>query len=155
MKKGKLVLLIVLAFVAFACAFLIFSSSALSSDMSHAISKKVAELIVPYVNSGHDWQDRAIADNIVRKCAHFAEYFALSCLFFCFALCFGKKTKKILCAVFAALLLLIPVTDEALQLLSDRTSSPLDIGIDLAGAAAGALIVFGVSAMLKKLKNKQ
>ena len=151
MLKTSLSLLLI---IIKSCLCFIFLNSAKSSESSHDISKRFAELILPYVNVGQEWENRAAADNIVRKCAHFAEYFSLSVILFSVALLLGDKARRVLLVVFCIALLIIPIVDESLQLLSDRTSSALDIGIDIAGSAVGALMAFLVSKIIKKSHRK-
>lgn len=84
-----------------------------------------------------------VTDHLVRKMAHFTEYFVLGMEMFGMVSFFSKSRWRVLKSVeyafFAAFI------DESIQILSRRGSMISDVWLDTAGAAAGVLLVKLVS----------
>jgi VanZ family protein len=127
------VVLMLIATLAF-----IWGNSLESVQESGAKSGNVFRIVKPllerFVGKGN------APDHIVRKLAHFVEYSALGCEL---ALPVILRRKVCIQAVVNCLSagLAAAVTDEALQLLSDRGSQVSDVLLDLGGAAAGTAFI--------------
>lgn len=128
----------------------VFSNSLKSKKASAAQSAPLQELVTPPIKSmGVNNADR-VAELVVRKSAHMAEFFVLT-LLCCFVFCFlGKKPKTVLglSAIFATVTACI---DETLQIFSQRGAAVTDVFIDLIG------VVLAISAFFTfyKIKNKR
>jgi VanZ family protein len=105
-----------------------------SGVKSGNVFRIVKPLLERFVGKGN------ATDHIVRKLAHFVEYSALGCEL---ALLVILRRKVCIQAVVNCLSagLAAAVTDEALQLLSDRGSQISDVLLDLGGAAAGTAFI--------------
>lgn len=132
----------------------IFHNSLQSPDESNARSDKitgVAESIIDFVFG----EDNDIDTNyIVRKTAHFIEFFVLG---ICFAgLCmvvkfyYGKDWMPY--SFFSVLL--VAVMDEYIQSFTGRTSSVSDVWIDLAGALCGIFAAIVLRRVYVSAKEK-
>ena len=129
----------------------IFSQSLFDAPSSTEESSWVLETVKPifelFVGKGN------VTENLVRKCAHFAEFAVLGALTAALASLFG--TRRHLRYVFALLCCLATaVADESIQLVSDgRSAEVRDVLIDLAGAAAGVGAAIVLLILIKKFKG--
>ncbi len=113
---------------------LIWGQSCLSADLSRLESKGIFDLIRPLL-AFFLGEDR-VTHNLVRKLAHFTEFFLLGCLI---SLLLPMDWKRrLLCCGFC---LLAAFLDETIQVFSDRGDQVVDVWLDFAGAAAGILLV--------------
>lgn len=117
----------------------IFFQSALSADVSSTQSNSVLEILK------HFWPE--LNHTLLRRLAHFAEYFVLGCctlgMFFNTE---GFKFSKpmLFC-------LLTATADETLQIyVAGRSSEIFDVWMDFGGALVGALLFWGILALRKK-----
>ena len=141
MKKNFL-LIIVLYYT-----FIIFSFSAqpanLSSSESKGIVEKIYEILFAWGNSPPIIEKDdfiKIVEPIIRKCAHFANFFILAIFMCMYVRCFKKATLFSFSTVLL-ICLLVAVCDEFHQLFVDgRAGRGIDVIIDLNGAALGNLI---------------
>lgn len=101
----------------------------------------VLQLLYPVLTSF--LKPELVTDHLVRKMAHFTEYFVLGMEMFGLVSFFSKNRwivlKSVEYAFFAAFI------DESIQILSHRGSMISDVWLDTAGAAAGVLLVKLVS----------
>ncbi len=112
---------------------LIWGQSCLPSDLSRLESKGIFDLIRP-VLAFFLGEDR-VTHNLVRKLAHFTEFFFLGCLI---ALLLPMDWKRrLLCC---GLCLLAAFLDETIQVFSDRGDQVVDVWLDFSGAAVGILL---------------
>lgn len=137
--------LLVVLFIAF-----IFSNSLESREVSASKSSGLLKEINEFLeNIGFSI---VIKESIIRKCAHFAEFFILGTLLFGL-LCMYKKVQKsnlIYTSFFACI---IAMTDETIQFFSNRGSMLLDVWLDFL-ASSCAIAFFGVIYSIhKKRKN--
>lgn len=81
-----------------------------------------------------------ITEHVVRKAAHFIEYFGLGCLLIVTVRMYTPRpVKHIFMELF--ILLAVPVTDECIQLhIPNRAGSVQDVALDFCGAAAGLIL---------------
>jgi VanZ family protein len=125
----------------------IFAFSLQSGDESIVSSNIILDLLAMILPILKDPDYLNIAVLIIRKTAHFTEYFILA-YFYTKASSETKQDKIILLGY------LIPIIDEGIQLFSPgRASSPVDMLIDMSGYLSG-LIVFGSFKILVKIIKK-
>lgn len=87
----------------------------------------------------------------VRKAAHFCEFGLLGCeLMLLLGLGSGVRLQSLSNAAFAALL--TAVTDETIQIFSERGSQVQDVVLDFSGALTGILFV-SLLILIQKRKN--
>ena len=115
----------------------IFHNSLQSPDESNARSDKitgVAESIIDFILGADNEID---VNYIVRKTAHFLEFFVLGvcCAGLCMVIQFYYGKDWMPYSFFSVLL--VAVMDEYIQSFTGRTSSVSDVWIDLAGALCG------------------
>jgi VanZ family protein len=149
MKTNKLIAAILLSLV-IAVAAIIFILSSQTGDVSNDVSQGVTDAFVD-----GDKQPGFSLHRLIRKCAHMAEYAALSFLLCAFIVYVWRSApfyRTALIAWFIATL--YGVSDEIHQLFVPGRSGALkDVLIDAAGAAIGvlALAVFlGIVRIWKK-----
>lgn len=89
---------------------------------------------------------------LVRKGAHFAEFFILGLLLFWDFLLLWRRAFLLPCLCG----LLIAATDELLQrLIPERSGEVKDALLDFSGVIAACLIAWGISVLLEKRRNKR
>jgi VanZ family protein len=94
---------------------------------------------------GNDLPDFGSFDFDIKKAGHMAGYAILAATF-ARALSFSSPISKRIVALSVFMACLYAITDEFHQLYTPgRSSSPIDVGIDTAGAILGALIWSRVS----------
>jgi VanZ family protein len=152
MKTNKLIAAILLSLV-IAVAAIIFILSSQTGDVSNDVSQGVTDDFLSFVDG--DKQPGFSLHRLIRKCAHMAEYAALSFLLCAFIVYVWRSApfyRTALIAWFIATL--YGVSDEIHQLFVPGRSGALkDVLIDSAGAAIGvlALAVFlGIVRIWKK-----
>lgn len=144
----------VLLFIAIALtSAVIWSQSVKSVEASAAESSRVTEFVRPVlekiVGEGN------VTDHLIRKAAHFFEFFALGCELFCLTLALGLAGRRLLAAAFYALL--AALTDETIQIFAERGSLVSDVWVDFAGALCGMLAVslFYLLVLLIKTRKRR
>ena len=162
MSRGRIAAAIVLLLLTAATVAFIFSNSAELPEVSNAKSDKVIEIIeekLPElkeaaVNAAGGGE--AAFSKLVRKSAHFFEFFILGCelaglSLLVFSRPFGRLSEP---AFFA---LLIAVTDEYIQGFFGRTDSVDDVILDFVGSLFGILLVLLITLTVRffavKAKN--
>ncbi len=141
----------------------IYSNSLVSRDDSAGQSSEIVHLTKPIV----DPEDKIPYDTFqhyVRKSAHFCEYFLLGFEFFALlAVISGNLSRFTMSKIFLAVLfpLLAALSDETLQVFSDRGSGVVDVWLDFFGALSGYavcalvfLIFYSFSARMRSFKKK-
>ncbi len=87
-----------------------------------------------------------VSDFIVRKAAHFTEYFLLGFLLSATLRSWGRPVPGTLQAL---LLLVVPFVDETIQLfVPGRSGQVSDMWLDLAGGWSGAILCCGIMAVI-------
>lgn len=96
-----------------------------------------------------------ITEHLIRKLAHFAEYALLGMLLWkCFQ-SYRLQWKTWILAQ-AWMTMLIPLTDETLQLFTKGRSGQIsDVWLDISGMAAGSLFVIGCWYLLYRKRDGQ
>ena len=126
---------------------LIFGFSLQSGDDSIITSNIVLDLLAMILPALKDPAHLSLVVLIIRKTAHFTEYFILG-YFYTKAYHETKRPEIVYLGYF------IPILDEGLQLFSPgRASSPVDMLIDLSGYLI-ALVIFGSFSLLFKRFKK-
>ena len=127
---------------------LIWAHSFMPADMSADESGLIVKLISDIFHiTGSN------TDHIVRKCAHFSEYFVLGILV---AIDCALYLKKIFCLFPVFCGLLTPQIDETIQLFSPGRSGELfDVWLDFSGYMTGLIFVGVIYCVLKKSGIKQ
>ena len=127
-------ILIVLCFIWF--------NSALSRPVSKAGSQGLLRQLSPVLD--FLFGEGRITDHILRKTAHFLEFFILGLgLRALFLLLRQRGAQGTVNSLFCGLL--AAVADESIQLLSGRGAQVQDILLDFSGVLAGALLLWGIS----------
>lgn len=155
MKKSDVTYLIlrivfIIASVAMICW--IFSNSLANGEESTQQSTEVKE-VVDTTLSAVSGKPVDVPMLIIRKLAHFTEYFILGvCLYLAF---YFFRTRKIFILIPCAVGGIIPIIDENIQLTSEgRTFAVTDMLIDMGGAACGIAATLGICALIVYIYNK-
>ena len=127
------------------CLIFIFGNSLLDSENS--MSKSLVILQKLGFNLSDDAEVIFLYQCIIRKCAHFTEFFALGLLLMAL---FGNHLWSPAAAM--AIAAAAAFADEGLQLLSDRGNSLQDVALDSAGAASAILLCFLSFLLVRLLK---
>ena len=156
-KNKKKILALLLALAILGTLAFIFSNSLKSSDDSSDQSSEITEAVKPIVDPS-DKIPFNLFEHHIRKLAHFTEFCLLGFeLFLLLSLfCDGYKgitLSKYISTVF--LTLVFALTDETIQILSDRGSSVTDVWIDFSGALTGTLISLALLAFCRFISVKK
>ena len=122
----------------------IWGNSLVPADGSSAMSGGVLEAIQSALTALFGASPEWLTEHVVRKCAHFTEYFALGLVSTNLVRGYLGKKPGLAGKLWPQLLLVvpIPIIDETIQLFSDGRSGQLtDVLLDLAGSVL-ALLVF-------------
>ena len=112
----------------------IWAQSLLPADLSRQESGRILALITPFLEFFLGKEN--VTHLVVRKLAHFTEFFVLGCLI---ALLLPLDWKnRLFCCGFC---LLSALLDETIQVFSDRGDQITDVWLDFFGAAAGILVI--------------
>ncbi|MBR4343074.1 MAG: VanZ family protein [Lachnospiraceae bacterium] len=127
------------------------SESTVSSDIVVEMIKPIDELEQGY-RSENGWTYVELS-TVVRKLAHVVEYAALSFQLMCILLLKKKGSIKV---SFNCLfgIVLVALTDETIQLFSDRGSEIRDVWIDMAGAVLGVAVAHAIGYLVRRKLKK-
>lgn len=94
-----------------------------------------------------------LTSHLVRKIAHFVEFFILGAELTCYRMC-GRKLGRqditgVLCTVFA-----VAFADETIQIFSARGPAIADVWLDVLGGAVAMLVVFAIHYLALALRKK-
>ncbi len=137
MKRKLLIVLLV-----FLLAF-IWGHSCMPVAASEGESSAVLELLRPLLEPVFGRENVTV--HLVRKLAHFTEFFCLGCVL---ALLLPFRGRGQLLA--AALALLTGLVDETIQLFSGRGSAVSDVWLDFSGAAAAIALLALARLLLRR-----
>ena len=137
MKKGRITVLLV--FILVQTAF-IWTNSVLSQESSGQMSGELTSLIKDMLGLRERVSDEFL-HHIIRKTAHFTEFFILGVLYTMIRACLPVKIRSSLLIFPAFETLATAVTDEFIQLFTNRGSSVSDVVLDFCGALC-AIIIF-------------
>lgn len=152
-NKKRWVLRLVLSLLSIFAIGIIFYQSSLPADESMQESGRLLAWINSVLGAIHP--SLVLDQFIVRKAAHFTEYFCLGCLLFgTFYAYLSKRLRALLCALSAGLI--VAVCDEMIQTVSEGRSCELrDIMIDCSGVLCGALIILFIISLVLSHKRKR
>lgn len=140
-KDKALAVLLILAMIG--TLIFIFSNSLKNKEDSSEQSSEIAQIVKPIVDPENK-VPRDIFEHYVRKCAHFSEFALLGFEMILLLYALSKRSlKKIPFSYFVCALLAISLctlSDETIQLFSERGSSVTDVWIDISGGIAGGAI---------------
>ena len=142
MRRKTLIVLIILVL-----AF-IWGNSCLPVSFSQQESGFVYDLLRPLLEPL--FGEGFVSHNLVRKLAHFLEFFALGALV---SLLFPRQWRKL--PLSANLCLLAALPDETIQIFSDRGDQVPDVWLDFGGAITGILLLFLLRGLLSGKGKKQ
>ena len=136
----------------------IFGNSTLDGPSSMAVSTKAEQAIEKVVGKDIENDPYEVAmygktfNAFLRKCAHAAEFFSLSVLSY---ICFRPLKGAVRPLSLALMGVGVPFLDESLQLLFERSGLVKDIWIDIAGYAAGTVLMVIIELIYNLIKNKR
>lgn len=134
--RNRVILLILLG----CCVAFIWGQSLQNGLTSNEISGAVVDGVKEATNI-HDTGLQSIANFLIRKCAHFTEFFVFGAVVRC--LIPAGTAQAVWKRLF--IVLLMPCSDEGLQLIvSGRTSMVRDVWIDFCGAVVGMIAITAV-----------
>ena len=137
MKKGRITVLLV--FILVQTAF-IWTNSVLSQESSGQMSGELTGFIKDMLGLRERVSDEFL-HHIIRKTAHFTEFFILGALYTMIRACLPVKIRSSLLIFPAFATLATAVTDEFIQSFTNRGSSVSDVVLDFCGALC-AIIIF-------------
>lgn len=123
--------------------FVIFSFSLQNGSISSLQSGVITKYIHSLLSNININLELKLLSLIIRKLAHFTEFFILGCLVRKSSLDLNRK--DLLLYIF-----LIPILDEFIQsFIPDRVMSVIDMGIDSLGILSGIIIITLIHTLLK------
>ncbi len=135
------------------CLFLlvlvfIWGQSCMPVTLSREESSRVLTFLKPFL----EWifGRGKVTHHLVRKLAHFAEYFVLGC---CLSALLPLHRRGRLLAL--GLGLLAALIDETIQIFSGRGDQISDVWLDFSGAAAGVLLLSLILWLIGKLRSQR
>ena len=137
MKKGRITVLLI--FILVQTAF-IWTNSVLSQESSGQMSGELTSLIKDMLGLRERVSDEFL-HHIIRKTAHFTEFFILGALYTMIRACLPVKIRSSLLIFPAFATLATAVMDEFIQSFTNRGSSVSDVVLDFCGALC-AIIIF-------------
>ena len=148
MTANKKIILSLLLVCLIVCTLFIWSNSLKNGEKSMAQSGQVTTALKPVLNAAR--VPVAARDRLVRKAAHFLEFFLLGVLW-----TLNLKLWKFPCPGAFGLLFsaVTAACDEGMQLLSDRSSRASDVLLDSSGAAAGILLLLASAAIVRRCRS--
>ncbi len=153
--KKRTVLRIALAVCIVGLTVFIFSNSLTVGTESAEQSGRIAEIVASLLDNIFGEGQRENLGKIVRKLAHFSEYFALSGVFAPFVLTFTKK--KCFAWISIPYCGTVAVCDEFIcqRITEGRGPSWTDVLIDVSGALCAVLLVLGILVIAEKRRKKK
>lgn len=147
MKARRTVLTVLMILV---IAF-IWGNSILSRETSLRISESVRAFIEHYINLGNI-DPHKNPTVLVRKTAHFSEFFVLGILSFLRGRMAGFGQPAVSAVVFCAA---VACLDETIQILSARGSMLRDAGIDVCGAISGIMVIWLLVSLFRLIRKRK
>ena len=154
MKTRNSVILVLFLLLSVLITVFVFGNSMKNSAASNADSDSFIALFEPLLER-LTWISDSDYSKVIRKTAHFVEFFALG-FFYGGVMCLliPKKGNLRFPAVLFVVLL-AAVTDEYIQSFTDRTSSVKDVLLDFSGALVGAVAVFWLFWQIRRVREKK
>ena len=140
MKRKKQVFWIVL--IVFYVGFIFHNSLTPAVESSKQSGSVLAAILTVLQAIGLDGS--MVTEHLVRKMAHFAEYYLLGVLLWNCLKTF-MMNSRLWTAIQLWLITVIPLTDETFQLFTEgRSGQVSDVWLDISGAVLGSLCMLGV-----------
>ena len=151
MKRRKTCLALLGLLILLTLGF-IWGNSLKSIPESQAVSLSLLDRLKPLLDAVFG-PDR-ITDHILRKTAHFCEFALLGAELRLLFLLMGQRgLQGLMNALFAGLA--AAVTDETIQIFSQRGSQVSDVVLDFSGVVTGALVISLAARLLRRRKEKR
>ena len=151
MKRRKTCLALLSLLILLTLGF-IWGNSLKSIPESQAVSLSLLDRLKPLLDAVFG-PDR-ITDHILRKTAHFCEFALLGAELRLLFLLLGQRgLQGLMNALFAGLA--AAVTDETIQIFSQRGSQVSDVVLDFSGVVTGALVISLAARLLRRRKEKR
>ncbi len=147
-SKRNIIAVILVLITAFVTCFILFNSF-LNFSSSHRLSGAVMKWLFGAKTN----QNGLTNDYCLRKAAHIIEYAALGCAAMGLTIFCRRQFNKNIVWFSCIGVALIAIIDEVVQSFSNRTSSGLDVLLDLCGVIIGFGLILAVTSVLKTLKN--
>lgn len=152
-RKLNIIHLIVWGVIALGILVFIFSNSLKDGPESMKQSNVIVEIVEAIVDPNHELEE-GLVSTVVRKAAHFTEFFMLGLSLRMMFIYVTRLTKKEIWVLPFFLCLLSAVTDEFIQSFTGRTSAVGDVLIDFSGSSLAILIVTAIM-LIAKAKTKK
>ena len=152
-QTGKVFRIIVFILTAFMIGFVFFRSS-MSAEASTVESESTLDFLINFFKSFGISVE--MSENIVRKLAHFAEFFVIGGLLMSCAYGFDslRPQRFGVRVLFAGML--TALIDETIQLFSEgRAGMIADVWIDMGGVVCGAALMLGFYTLLRRRRAKK
>ena len=149
--RRRIALLLLVAIVL--TSAVIWLQSVKSVEVSRKQSARITEIVRPVLEKVTG--KGSVTDHLVRKLAHFFEFFLLGCELLALSLVRGLTPQKLLNAAFYGLF--VGLADETIQILANRGSLVSDVWIDFAGTLCGmlaCLLLYLLALLIRKRKRK-
>ena len=136
------------------CTGFIFSNSLKNVEQSRKDSSVIVEIVEDVANKVIKQDAKKLNwDHIVRKSAHFIEFFVLGVLTVLLFLQTGmKRWMTVICALSYAVL--VASADEFIQSFSDRSACVTDVMIDMSGALSGICLILMLNYLIECYRRK-
>lgn len=125
-------------------------SVAESQQKSEAVLERFWFLLEGVVGKGN-------AEHLVRKLAHFFEFFALGIQMSALSFLYYSSKRSLYFSITLPLFcgLLAALTDETIQIVSARGSQVQDVWLDFSGVCVGTAVIFAVWVIRKKRRESR
>lgn len=152
MKKTH-IRFIIFAVLSILVLIFIFYNSTRTGEQSNETSLGLMDFILSIIDP-QGKLDTKIVHFVVRKAAHFAEFFAFGLCLCGMALAVLDDTERFYASFSLLVALLAAVIDELIQSFTSRTSSVKDVLLDFAGSFTGVIIAFLIGKIRRSHKAK-
>ncbi len=124
----------------------------ISGNLSDGLLGQILRIFCPQLMGSLSEAEFAVLHTVLRKCAHFTEFFILGILAFS---ALSANRMKLRFAVSAAFCALVASADETIQLfVPDRAGRILDVLLDCTGAVAGITAAYLAVCIIKSHRKK-
>ncbi|MBP0981230.1 MAG: VanZ family protein [Oscillospiraceae bacterium] len=142
---------VILLLITAALLIFIWGNSLMSRQQSHLQSEAALQAVSPLVGS---MTESGLTEPMLRKIAHFAEFFAVSAALTLLLRLFRPTAPQLIFNCLS-LGLMIAVVDESLQIVSARGPLVSDILLDFCGVIAGTVFALAITVICKKVFRKR
>ena len=151
LKRRKIRLGILALLILLTLGF-IWGNSLKSIPESQAVSLSYLDRFSPFLNAV--FGPGTITDHILRKTAHFCEFALLGAELRLLFLLLGQRgLQGSVKSLFAGLA--VAVTDETIQIFSQRGSRVADVVLDFSGALFGALVIVLIAFLCRRRRERK